>query len=160
MIDDIIDNSEMDYDDNALGSSNLIEDDLSQSFIQQELIASQELYPFNFHPDNVNIDFDKHIDITQDIRYSHGDENSPSCDYLDVSNEIDVDNLLNIPHTDGLTLSRDEIDQLTERIEGVKRDTHGSDISFGKKGDPGECCTRHCCTGASYCDASYGDFHR
>lgn len=77
-------------------------------------------------------------------------------EYLEVSHPLDVDSLANIPHTDGLNISDEDINNLQERVNGVTREPIKDEISFGAK----NCSTRHGCSGATACDASYGAYKK
>lgn len=173
MIDDILDSLDMDFDPEALDASEFnvneglsLSESITSSTVNDEILSipSSQLGSndissngvLDLFPDGANQNIEQEIGRGIQMDFPHQIESLFAPDYLDTSNPIDVDNLVNIPHTDGLDLSREDIEQLSDRAE----DVHRGDISFGKKGDPGECCTRHCCTGASYCNASYGDFHR
>lgn len=67
---------------------------------------------------------------------------------------LDVDNLVNTPRTDNLDVSNDDIEDLQNRAEGIERNEHKGEISFGRK----MCPTRHGCQGATDCDYSYGGY--
>lgn len=181
MIEDILDSLSIDSESSALEASGFNMDEalsldielgesIASSTIRDEVLSMpspqiefQETSSngiLDLFPDGTNQNLEQGIVGASQMNFPNQIGSLFASDYLDTSNPLDVDNLLNIPHTDGLNLSHEDIDQLNDRTVGINRDDHRSDISFGKKGDPGECCTRHCCTGASYCDASYGDFHR
>lgn len=73
----------------------------------------------------------------------------------DVSpSPIDIDNIVNVPTTDQLEVSNEDIETLQERVEGIGREEHKGEISFGKK----MCPTRHGCQGATDCDYCGGDY--
>lgn len=146
--------------DESITSSTVSDEILRMPSAQLEFQETSSNGTLDLFPDGTNQKPASEISGASQIYFSNQNESLYASDYLDTSNPLDVDNLLNIPHTDGLNLSREDIDRLNDRTVGINRDDHRRDISFGKKGDPGQCCTRHCCTGASYCDASYGDFHR
>lgn len=82
-------------------------------------------------------------------------EGQHNTDFVSSNSSIDIDNLINVPTTDNLEVSDDDINKLQGKVEGVERSEHnGEKISFGSR----KCPSRHGCQGATDCDYSYGSY--
>lgn len=96
------------------------------------------------------------FEVTQNgiLRTPLSFEEQHNLDFVSSNSPIDIDNLINIPNTDNLEVSNEDINKLQEKVEGVKRSEHKREISFGSK----MCPSRHGCQGATDCDYSYGSY--
>lgn len=83
----------------------------------------------------------------------HADEQLIT-DSVSSNSSIDVDNLINIPTTDNLEISNEDLNLLQEKVDGIERYESKGEISFGRI----ICPSRHGCQGATDCDYSYGDY--
>ena len=75
-------------------------------------------------------------------------------DSVSSNSSIDVDNLVNIPTTDNLEISNEDLNLLQEKVDGIERCESKAEISFGRL----ICPTRGGCQGATDCDYSYGSY--
>ena len=150
--------------DSALGNSLDVDHSSSLSLESQidGLSSNDNFENQDFHEtESINEGFGNSIS-TQEVGFAEMSsspliENSMqhSDTMTDVAtSSIDIDNFVNVPTTDHLEVSNEDIETLQERVEGIERSEHKGEISFGKK----MCPTRHGCQGATDCDYSYGSY--
>ncbi len=103
---------------------------------------------------------DDSVNTALAVSHAFEDVNNMTENHLEPSTDTMLDNpgWILEPSVASLNITREEIDTLSDKANGIERaDNHSSDISFGKK-EPGDCLSRHGCTGAKECDKCYGDF--